>query len=93
MTEYKNYSELCGKINRNVYPPVSVNHDGPNYQFHAHFYDGYNKHFLLHTGDRPNRLAPMMHNALKSDFPEHRVELTPLEIADLIFFSPGTSIM
>jgi sigma54-dependent transcription regulator len=64
--------------------PVSVNHDGPNYQFHTHFYAGYDKHILLHTGDRSDRLAPMMHHALKTDFPEHQVELTPVEIADII---------
>ncbi|MDF1573200.1 MAG: sigma 54-interacting transcriptional regulator [Bacteroidales bacterium] len=64
--------------------PVSVDHDGPNYQYHKHFFEGYDKHILLHTGDRSKRMAPMLHQVLKADFPGHQVELLDMNVVDVI---------
>jgi len=64
--------------------PVAVNTDGPNYQFHKYFFEGYDRQILLHTGDRSERLAPMMHHALSKDFPDHKVDLQELFISNII---------
>ncbi|MEX2427884.1 MAG: sigma 54-interacting transcriptional regulator [Bacteroidales bacterium] len=63
---------------------MTVDLDGPNYQFHQHFFDKYDRHILLHTGDRSSQMAPMLHQVLKQDFPDHQVELLDMHIQDII---------
>ena len=67
---------------------TNVNAEGPNPQFHAHFFaqGGYNAHVLLYSDARQEPLAERLQIHLKGQFPgrDIRIELLPLvDVIDL----------
>lgn len=64
--------------------PGGVNENGPNYQFHRHFYERYDKHLLLYSSTKNEAAALQLAGRIGKDFPGHRVEPLLLEIKDVI---------
>ncbi len=56
--------------------------EGPNYQFHKHFYR-HDRHILLYAAN-DKMLAGKLYTAIKKDFPSHEMELVELDIPDPI---------
>lgn len=63
-----------------------VNPEGPTYQFHKHFYEGYDEHIILSSRfeDEDDPLLLKLTTTLKRDFKEHRTTPVLLGITDVI---------
>jgi transcriptional regulator with PAS, ATPase and Fis domain len=63
---------------------AGVNTEGPNYQFHKHFFSGYSKHLMLYSGDKHAVKANLLRTQLSKDFPDHQVEIREISISNVI---------
>ncbi len=61
-----------------------VSQFGPTYQFHQHFFKGYDRHDLLSGDEDPDPRLDYLVNRLRLDFPEHNTQGVYLPIQDPI---------
>jgi DNA-binding NtrC family response regulator len=58
--------------------------NSPNYNFHQHFFNGYECHYILYARPEDDTRAEKLVNTLIIDFPEHRIEKILMNINDVI---------
>lgn len=68
----------------NDFTAGEVNIQGPNYQFHRDFYNGYDKHILLYSSKEQDNRSGMLRTRISKDFPDHVIEERLLELKDVI---------
>jgi DNA-binding NtrC family response regulator len=63
-----------------------VNKNGPNYEFHKHFFQTYEKHIILCSEKNEDTRFEFLTNSIRNDFPHHNLDSRYLNVTDITDF-------